>query len=69
MNAYSFYLYGSPFFWFSLLFPQRWWNMYFNRLGITYHGLELVRSSESDIFTLIHYGDAGAYLFNFFHVM
>ena len=24
MNAYSFYLYGSPFFWFSLLFPQRW---------------------------------------------
>ena len=22
MNAYSFYLYGSPFFWFSLLFPQ-----------------------------------------------
>ena len=24
MNAYSFYLYGSPFFWFSMLFPQRW---------------------------------------------
>ena len=24
MNAYSFYLYGSPFFWFSLLFPQGW---------------------------------------------
>ena len=24
MNAYSFYLYGSPFFWFSLLFPQKW---------------------------------------------
>ena len=24
MNAYSFYLYGSPFFWFSLLFPQQW---------------------------------------------
>ena len=24
MNAYSFYLYGSPFFWFSLLFPQNW---------------------------------------------
>ena len=24
LNAYSFYLYGSPFFWFSLLFPQRW---------------------------------------------
>ena len=24
MNAYSFYLYGSPFFWFSLLFPQSW---------------------------------------------
>ncbi len=24
MNAYSFYLYGSPFFWFSLLFPQDW---------------------------------------------
>ena len=24
MNAYSFYLYGSPFFWFSLLFPQVW---------------------------------------------
>ncbi len=24
MNAYSFYLYGSPFFWFSLLFPQEW---------------------------------------------
>ena len=24
MNAYSFYLYGSPFFWFSILFPQRW---------------------------------------------
>ena len=22
MNAYSFYLYGSPFFWFSLIFPQ-----------------------------------------------
>ena len=24
MNAYSFYLYGSPFFWLSLLFPQNW---------------------------------------------
>ena len=24
MNAYSFYLYGSPFFWFSLIFPQNW---------------------------------------------
>ena len=24
MNAYSFYLYGSPFFWFSLIFPQSW---------------------------------------------
>ena len=24
MNAYSFYLYGSPFFWLSLLFPQQW---------------------------------------------
>ena len=24
MNAYSFYLYGSPFFWFSLLFPRQW---------------------------------------------
>ena len=24
MNAYSFYLYGSPFFWFSLIFPQQW---------------------------------------------
>lgn len=24
MNAYSFYLYGSPFFWLSLLFPQGW---------------------------------------------
>ena len=24
MNAYSFYLYGSPFFWFSLIFPQHW---------------------------------------------
>ena len=24
MNAYSFYLYGSPFFWLSLLLPQRW---------------------------------------------
>ena len=24
MNAYSFYLYGSPFFWLSLLFPQDW---------------------------------------------
>ena len=24
INAYSFYLYGSPFFWFSLLFPQGW---------------------------------------------
>ena len=24
MNAYSFYLYGSPFFWVSLLFPQNW---------------------------------------------
>ena len=24
LNAYSFYLYGSPFFWFSLLFPQGW---------------------------------------------
>lgn len=24
MNAYSFYLYGSPFFWFSLVFPQSW---------------------------------------------
>ena len=24
MNAYSFYLYGSPFFWFSLLLPQSW---------------------------------------------
>lgn len=23
-NAYSFYLYGSPFFWLSLLFPQNW---------------------------------------------
>lgn len=23
-NAYSFYLYGSPFFWLSLLFPQGW---------------------------------------------
>ena len=23
-NAYSFYLYGSPFFWLSLLFPQSW---------------------------------------------
>lgn len=24
MNAYSFYLYGSPFFWLSLIFPQNW---------------------------------------------
>ena len=24
MNAYSFYLYGSPFFWLSVLFPQGW---------------------------------------------
>ena len=24
MNAYSFYLYGSPFFWLSLIFPQSW---------------------------------------------
>ena len=24
MNAYSFYLYGSPFFWLSTLFPQSW---------------------------------------------
>ena len=24
MNAYSFYLYGSPFFWLSVLLPQRW---------------------------------------------
>ncbi len=24
MNAYSFYLYGSPFFWLSLLLPQSW---------------------------------------------
>ena len=24
MNAYSFYLYGSPFFWLSLIFPQQW---------------------------------------------
>ncbi len=24
MNTYSFYLYGSPFFWFSLLFPSSW---------------------------------------------
>ena len=24
MNAYSFYLYGSPFFYFSLIFPQSW---------------------------------------------
>lgn len=24
MNAYSFYLYGSPFFWLSLLLPQAW---------------------------------------------
>ena len=24
MNAYSFYLYGSPFFYFSLIFPQKW---------------------------------------------
>ena len=24
MNAYSFYLYGSPFFWLSLLFPAAW---------------------------------------------
>ena len=24
MNAYSFYLYGSPFFWLSLIFPQDW---------------------------------------------
>ena len=24
MNAYSFYLYGSPFFWFSTIFPQSW---------------------------------------------
>ena len=24
LNAYSFYLYGSPFFWFSLIFPQSW---------------------------------------------
>ena len=24
MNAYSFYLYGSPFFWLSLVFPQNW---------------------------------------------
>lgn len=24
MNAYSFYLYGSPFFWFSLIFPMNW---------------------------------------------
>lgn len=24
MNAYSFYLYGSPFFWLSMLFPQGW---------------------------------------------
>ena len=24
MNAYSFYLYGSPFFWLSVLFPQNW---------------------------------------------
>ena len=23
-NAYSFYLYGSPFFWLSLIFPQNW---------------------------------------------
>lgn len=23
-NAYSFYLYGSPFFWFSLIFPKNW---------------------------------------------
>ena len=24
MNAYSFYLYGSPFFWLSLIFPRNW---------------------------------------------
>ena len=24
MNAYSFYLYGSPFFWLSIIFPQNW---------------------------------------------
>ncbi len=24
LNAYSFYLYGSPFFWFSAIFPQSW---------------------------------------------
>lgn len=24
VNAYSFYLYGSPFFWFSLIFPASW---------------------------------------------
>ena len=24
MNAYSFYLYGSPFFWLSVLLPQSW---------------------------------------------
>lgn len=24
INAYSFYLYGSPFFWLSLIFPQNW---------------------------------------------